>query len=535
MGDIHMNSITQNGPIDQGKQEATEQTNAARERLRLIAAANYGNNETETILARKAQLQETEKERKKQIAAFKIEEEYERRYNQSNNLPSRKVWTLEEMLQSFAYVADTDTVVALAAPHKRGFSLQAFKRMTANSVIPNGKKVELVADRWINDDRCIVCAGRVMEIGKPPYFTDDNGENQLNLWVDLPIPARTGADTALAWDHIRYLIPVESEFNDFVHFLAHMVQKPWDLPDIYFVHVSKKHGTGRGWLVWLIRKIIGRYARVTTLGRLLKDGFNAQLSGALMAMVEECAEGSRKDKFEREHRLRQVSNAKTRIIERKGIDEVEEHNYCRLFMMANDGDAIATGTEDRRAYVVSHSGPTKEEDMGQVEAEDYYRRLYNLLDDDDFIQQFYFELCTMDISAFNPHMRAPLTAAKLEMIEANKTEGQHLVDKLIDEWPSDIITNKDFISILTEDGNNRTAAASQVRHCWHGDDETPSIENLYRFKERHGRGRILRNPEKWLNASKKEREEEIERPWRQNGKDTPLKATAYEIWTKHLG
>lgn len=530
-----MTIMTENSLNNQGEQEVIEQTNAARERLRLIAADNYGDNETETILAGKAQLQETEKERKKQIAAFKIEEEYERRYNQSNNLPSRKVWTLEEMLQSFAYVADTDTVVPLAAPHRRGFTLQAFKRMTANSVKPNGKKVELIADQWINDDRCIVCASRVMEIGKPPVFTDENGEIQLNLWVDLPIPARTGADTSLAWEHIRYLFPVESEFNDFIHFLAHMLQKPWDLPDIYFVHVSTNHGTGRGWLVWLIRKIIGRYAKVTTLGRLLNDGFNAQLSGALIAMVEECAEGNRKDKFEREHRLRQVSNAKTRIIERKGIDAVEERNYCRLFMMANDGDAIATGDEDRRAYVVSHSGMTKEEELGQVEAENYYRRLYSLLDDDNFIQQFYFELFTMDISDFNPHMRAPLTAGKLEMIEANKTDGQRLVDKLIDEWPSDIITNKDFISILTEDGSNKMAAAAQVRHCWPGNDKTPSIENLYRFKERHGRGRILRNPNKWLNATKVSREEEIERPWRIPGNNAPLKATAYEIWAKHLG
>lgn len=219
------------------------------------------------------------------------------------------------------------------------------------------------------------------------------------------------------------------------------------------------------------------------------------------------------------------------------LDKIKNLQKCRLKLRRfsrDDGDAIATGTEDRRAYVITFSGKTKEELLGKAGAEAYFDALYALLADPAFIQQFYFELATRDISGFNSHMRAPMTTGKIAMIESNKTEGQLLVDQLIAEWPGDIITNKDFTSILTEDGAVRHVDSRQIKYCWDG-DKNPTVENLFRFGERCGRGRILRNADKWLNASGAERNAEVERAWRERSKgDKPLAATASELWTKHM-
>ncbi|EFF6325272.1 hypothetical protein BZZ52_005129 [Escherichia coli] len=474
-------------------------------------------------------------ERQKQIQANKVTAAYERK-SQDEIIPAGRIFTLEEMLNEFVYVGDTDTVVSLKAPQANGWKFGAFCRLTGDSFMPTigNQKPQLVANAWMNDPRMIRCGTRTMDMSKGRVFIGDDGQRVLNLWTGLPMPYRTGADTSLAWEHFQYLIPDEQEREDFINFLAHMVQRPEDLPQIYFVHVATAHGTGRGWVVQLIRKLIGRYATTTTLKRLLNDGFNAKLSGRLMIMVEECSEGRRSDKFERERRLREISNASVKEIERKGVDSVDEINYSRLFMMANDGDAIATGSEDRRAYVITFSGKTKEELLGKSDAEAYFNALYALLADPAFIQQFYFELATRDISGFNSHMRAPMTSGKIAMIESNKTEGQLLVDQLIADWPSDIITNKDFTSILTEDGAVRHVDSRQIKYCWDG-DKNPTVENLFRFGVRHNRGRILRNADKWLNASGAERNAEVERAWRERSKgDKPLAATASELWTKHM-
>ena len=104
---------------------------------------------------------------------------------------------------------------------------------------------------------------------------------------------------------------------------------------------------------------------------------------------------------------------------------------CLIF--TNHADAMMIPDDDRRIAVFSN--PTERRD------DTYYERLHAALDDDAEARRFYWWLRRKDVSQYNP-AKPPMTAAKIQMIEASKSPIDEIYEHLVENMEGDLATRK---------------------------------------------------------------------------------------------
>ncbi len=173
---------------------------------------------------------------------------------------------------------------------------------------------------------------------------------------------------------------------------------------------------------------------------------------------------------------------------------------CLIF--TNHADAMMIPDDDRRIAVLSN--PTTKRD------DEYYERLHTALDTEHEARRLFWWLKSKDISKFNP-ARPPMTAAKIQMIEASKSPTDEIYEHLVENLEGDLATRKQITAHV-----KRTARAlgydqiegspqSAVRRIWRQMGSLkPEEKNGYRLQIdtvreeiraiRGDRGWILRLP-----------------------------------------
>ncbi|TIW67498.1 MAG: hypothetical protein E5V56_05145, partial [Mesorhizobium sp.] len=104
---------------------------------------------------------------------------------------------------------------------------------------------------------------------------DANGSGQraYNLWT--PPRLRAAPSNWLEWarpfiDHVAYLVPIEVERVRFLQWLAHIVQRPGELPHTCYLMIATTTGIGRGTLASILtRAFRGYVAANADVGMLL--------------------------------------------------------------------------------------------------------------------------------------------------------------------------------------------------------------------------------------------------------------------------
>jgi len=102
-------------------------------------------------------------------------------------------------------------------------------------------------------------------------------------------------------------------------------------------------------------------------------------------------------------------------------------------MFSNHLDAIPLQDNDRRVEVVICEGAPKEPE--------YYKALYFLLDDDEFINSLGLWFRARDLSNFNPGEVAQRGADRGRVLETLKSDDRKVIEHLIETWPADLISN----------------------------------------------------------------------------------------------
>jgi primase-polymerase (primpol)-like protein len=135
------------------------------------------------------------------------------------------------------------------------------------------------------------------KICSPPEAVE-GAKTAFNTWAGLSPPPKIPKD----WkkrakpfvDHVAFLVPVKSERERFLQWLAHIIQRPEVLPHTYFLMTAKKTGIGRNLLSSMIVRVLrGHVAAGVALPELLDGGFTGRLSRKLLAIVDEAREGRR--------------------------------------------------------------------------------------------------------------------------------------------------------------------------------------------------------------------------------------------------
>lgn len=350
-------------------------------------------------------------------------------------------------------------------------------------------------------------ATRTFHAGAPRLCTDPDGKLALNSWQSINRWA-ANADIDLFLEQLAYLFPDIVEREAFLNWLAHIEQRPGELPHYGWLHVASNTGTGRNWLASLLARLWrGQVAPNVDLPALLDSQFNGQLAGRIVAIVDEVQEGAGENPHRNANRLKSIVNAEFRDINPKFGRQYREHNSCRWLVYSNHDNALPITGTDRRFRVARHTAPPRS-------ASDY-TRLYRALSDLEFVNAVGVYLRDRDISAFNPGERPPMTDAKLAVIAASKSLIVKYAEDLVANWPSDVATNREVARALS-DGSEGAMLTNAMRRAL----EELGCESIAKPLKVNGSAHrcwILRDPDKWrsrmpgeLSAEARRSQDEVE-------------------------
>lgn len=416
------------------------------------------------------------------------------------------ILAVDEMLRDYVWVNAGEQV---AHRHNRHFCLswKEFRSFTAASITvdepdhPQGKPRAIPnAVIWQRDPDRATVDTRTFHAGAPVICRDPDGRPAVNTW--RPIARQPGrADIAPFLDHVAYLFPDETERGAFLDWLAHLEQKPGELPHYGWLHVANNTGTGRNWLASLLARVWRGYvAPNVDLPALLDSQFNGPLAGRLLAVVDEVQEAGGDNPYRHTNKLKSLVNAEYRDVNPKYGRMHREHNACRWLVFSNHLNALPINDTDRRWRVIHHTAAPRPPEV--------YARLYAALADPEFVNAVAAFLAARDIGRFNPGERPPMSDAKRAVVGAAKSMIQKNAEEIAAHWPADIITNNDAAQILSE-GEEASFTPAMRRAL----EELGAIrvDRQIKVNGRPLRCWIIRNPAAWLAADSASMAAEVRR------------------------
>lgn len=406
--------------------------------------------------------------------------------------------TLDEMLPRFVFIQDGQQVVDLQQPqHVAALSdwKATFKAsMTTLEVkgqfnidgTPKTKAYETAA-LWEKSPRRQIAQAITFQAGGKRIVRDPKGREAVNTWNAPERPTAPG-DPSLFLEHVAYLFGEDAP--RFLDWLAHIEQRPGELPQFGWLHISDKQGTGRNWMAGVLARLWPGYAAVNfDLAAFFRTGFNDRLSSKIIAVVDEINEGANESKWRNSESMKSLVNEGQRTINPKFGRIREEFNACRWLVFSNHRSALALNETDRRFNVVIREGAPQ--------APDYYARLYAALKVPGFIAGVAHFLRTRDLSVFNPGAHAVMNTAKETVIAANRSEVDEVLCDVVTHWPADVVQTSTLGELITGQPGGRITAAH--RHAL----ERRGIrgrKSAVWFGNTACRVSILRNPERWEGA-----------------------------------
>ena len=304
------------------------------------------------------------------------------------------------------------------------------------------------------------------------------GDRAYNLWTPpawWPAPADWPDRVKPFLDHIAYLVPVEAERAAFLCWLAHIFQRPGELPHVHYLMVTKQTGTGRGTLAGILARALRGYVAINADPATLFGGFNGRISQKLLATVDEIREGNSAARYEKAESLKSKITEETRAINPKyGLQSVEK-NCCRWLMFSNHMDALPFDNKDRRIIVIENPSTRAQPE--------WYQYLHTLMNDPAFIASVQKWALSHDIGGWSAHAPAPMNAAKAKALKALESPLDAACRQFATEWPGGLAAVSDLARFVGGEPNaralshaiERTGMATARRIKSNGQQETVLI------------------------------------------------------------
>lgn len=216
----------------------------------------------------------------------------------------------------------------------------------------NGKAVEKThAEIWLEHPERREYEG----IG---FFPRGTPSGYYNLFRGFPVTPVTG-DCSLYLMHVRDVICRANEelFEYLIRWMAHALQRPWELPEVAIV-IRGKQGTGKTTMVDYLGKLFGQHFITVTGMKQVTGQFNGHLADKLLVCANEAIWGG--DKVG-EGVLKALITDSSSTIEYKFKDLIVIPNYKRLIVTTNESWAVPIGVDDRRYVVLDVSDAYKED------------------------------------------------------------------------------------------------------------------------------------------------------------------------------
>ena len=381
-------------------------------------------------------------------------------------LPS--IVTLEQSLAAFVFIGDGSHVASRSTKTLRKFGDAVHEMAASKHEIDTGKidndgrsvtKLVPVMKLWLESPQRLSADVATWAPGEPEFCRAPErlaaGDAAYNLWSPpTMLPAR---DNWQDWanpflQHVAYLVPLEAERERFLRWLAHIFQKPGELPHTCYLMIATETGIGRGTLASILTRCLRGYVAANMSVDALFGGYNGRISQKLLATVDEVREGNSSNRYTKAEALKSKITEETRALNPKYGAQSVEKNCCRWLMFSNHMDALPFENNDRRIIVIENpslrAGP------------EWYGHLHELMNNSAFIGSVQHYMMTMDLAGFNPHEPAPLNDAKRKALGAIASDAAQACLDFMTQWPGDLATVSDLRDFMGDDAPTTSRAMS---------------------------------------------------------------------------
>jgi hypothetical protein len=232
--------------------------------------------------------------------------------------------------------------------HER--SLASFTGFYRNKVvlIPKGDGDKMtpvkLGDYWLNHPKRRSYKYKMFLPGK--ITTPDT----YNLFSGFGVAPDKNGCCDLYWQHVKKNICQGDEalYKWTRQFMAHIFQRPWELPKVAVTLISLIEGTGKDITFDIIGFLLGRYyVKINDITH-LAGRFNEHLEFALLVHLEEAINAN--SPRER-NKLKSIISAEDVLVEGKGKKPYMAKSYARKVYTSNNEDAVHVSGSDRRDAV----------------------------------------------------------------------------------------------------------------------------------------------------------------------------------------
>ncbi len=145
-------------------------------------------------------------------------------------------------------------------------------------------------------------------------------------------------------------------FDYIVHWLAHMVQRPQEMPETALV-LRGREGIGKNKFVEWLQDIVGRehYLPLASMNQ-ITGRFSGHLATSVLVFCNESVWGGDKSS---QGKLKSLITDDVQSVEYKGRDVVTMKSYLRVIFATNEDWAVPRGLEDRRYVIIDVSDVRK--------------------------------------------------------------------------------------------------------------------------------------------------------------------------------
>jgi hypothetical protein len=325
---------------------------------------------------------------------------------------------LADMNADYAWIEENTSIYRLGDGKfidHRPFRIQHDNREIS---LPDGNRIKSVGagTAWLKHPQRAQFRRLVLRPGETRVTTD----GCLNEWGGFAVECRQG-DVDPWLDLLYRLVPDSSARLYVLQWLAHLIQHPGNKIFSSIVMWSLEQGVGKNLLFEPIKSIIGDRHAATIEQQHLADTFNAWVPNKIFVIGDEViAEDTRKHA----DKLKGWITGSTITVNAKYQTAREIPNYLNFVFLSNHADAVFVEDHDRRFFVWE----VKAGRLSDVVASAFvqWRNNGGL----EALREF---LETCECSQFQPKAPAPMTAAKREMVEDNRSD--------LERWLADLMAS----------------------------------------------------------------------------------------------
>lgn len=276
------------------------------------------------------------------------------------------------------------------------------KRQQMIALLPAGARADDIKRHptWIDRG-----AFFIDEIGFDPACTDTSVK--LNTWRGWPLKPKAGDCSSLI-SLLQHLCSEESNADEVFDWLICWMAYPLQHPGAKMSSAVIMHGpqgTGKSTIFQVLAKIYGEYATVLNQ-RGLEDKFNADwVDSKLFVLAEEVV--TRAEMWHIKNELKELVTGDWIRVNPKNLTAYRQRNHINVVYLSNEGQPLPLDNDDRR-HLVIYTPPALSEAI--------YDKV-NIDLENGGVAAFYNYLLNVDLSAFHPKKRPPMTVAKQKLID----------------------------------------------------------------------------------------------------------------------